>query len=433
MGIGGWVYRTVLRGARAASPLAASGDSKLARGLRGRRGAAERLAAWGREERDPSRDTAWFHAPSVGEGMMARAVMEALRARCPDVQLVYTYFSPSAVPFAHRIPADVRGYLPWDLPERVAPVLDAVEPTVLAFTKTEVWPELTAAARARAVPVVLVGGTLPAGAGRLRWPARPFLRPTFRRLERVAAVSDDDARRFRRLGVSPARILVSGDPGIDSAAERAAAADPGAPYLVPFRADPRPTLVAGSTWPPDEDVLVLAAGRVRDRTPELRLVVAPHEPDPGNVEPLLEALEAGGWRVARLGAVEEAGSARGVDAVVVDRVGVLAALYTVGTVAYVGGGFGDDGLHSVLEPTAAGLPVLFGPNHGNAPAAGRLLEEGAAREVGDARGLARALGRWLDDEDVRRRAGRRARAFIDRHRGAAERCAGLVLEVMGGG
>lgn len=433
MSIGAWLYRTTLRGARLASPLLGFGDSKLARGIRGRRRAVERLVRWGRQARDPARPVVWFHAPSVGEGLVARAVAEALSGRRPELQVVYTYFSPSAVAFADRFPADVRGYLPWDLPDEVEPVLDALDPAALVFTKTEVWPELTSAAADRAVPALLVGGTLPADAGRLRWPARPFLRPTFRSLVRVGAVAGGDADRFRRLGVPPARCEVTGDPGIDSASERAGGADPGSPHLRPFHDTRRPTLVAGSTWPEDEDVLVPAATRVRDAHPELRLIVAPHEPTPAHVRPLLEALDAGGWRVERLGAVEEAGSAAGVDAVVVDRVGVLAQLYTVGRVAYVGGGFGGDGLHSVLEPAAAGLPVLFGPRHRNARAAGDLLDRKAAREVAGAEEMARRLRVWLEDDEERRRAGERARRYIDEHRGAADRSAELVLEVMDGG
>ncbi len=430
MSIGAWLYRAALRGARLASPLLGTGDSKLARGIRGRRKAVERLVEWGRRERDPGRPVVWFHAPSVGEGLMARAVIEALRERRPDVQVVYTYFSPSAVAFADRVPADVREYLPWDLPDAVRPSLDALAPAALAFTKTEVWPEVARAAREREIPVLLLGGTLPPDAGRLRWPARPFLRPTFARLVGVGAIADDDAARFRRLGVPPERCVVTGDPGIDSAAARVGGTDPGLPFLRPFRDAGRPTLVAGSTWPADEDVLLPACTRLRDERPELRLIVAPHEPTPGHVEPLLEALRAGGWRSERLGPVEAEGSAAGVDAVVVDRVGVLAQLYTVGDAAYVGGGFGTDGLHSVLEPAAAGLPVLFGPNHRNARAAGELLERDAAREVVDAEGLARVLARWLDDDEARRRAGERARAYIDEHRGAAARSAELLLEVM---
>jgi 3-deoxy-D-manno-octulosonic-acid transferase len=100
--------------------------------------------------------------------------------------------------------------------------------------------------------------------------------------------------------------------------------------------------------------------RVREGVEEVRLVVAPHEPEPEHVRGLLAALRERGWRSGTL-AEAEGGGVGGLDAVVVDRVGVLAHLYTVGMAAYVGGGFGDDGLHSVLEPAAAALPVAFGP------------------------------------------------------------------------
>jgi len=421
------LYGLVIRALRAVTPLAARGDSKLARGIRGRRSAAEVLIQWAREERDPGRPVAWFHAPSVGEGFQARAVAEALLRLRPEVQVVYTYFSPSAVAFADRMPASRSGYLPWDLPEEVGAVLDALSPDLLAFTKTEVWPVLSAEAAARGVPIYLVGASLPEGAGRLRPGARWLLRPAFRRLRRVAAISEEDARRFPALGVDPGRVAVTGDPGIVSAVERAGAADPEASHLRPFRDDPRPTLVAGSTWPPDEKRLVPAASRARERFPELRLIVAPHEPTHEHVDPLCGALRNRGWRVALLSEVEAGGSCGGASAVVVDRVGVLAELYTVGTLAYVGGGFDDQGLHSVLEPAAAGVPVLFGPAHSNARAAAALLEAGGARSVATEDELEGTLNDWLADPEEARRAGGRGRAYIERHLGAARRTAELLV------
>lgn len=419
-------YRLTVRALRAVSPLAARGDSKLARGIRGRRDAAATLVERAREERDPDRPLAWIHAPSVGEGFQALAVVEALLELRADVQVVYTYFSPSAGPFAGRMPAIHAGFLPWDLPDETGPVLEALRPDLLAFTKTEVWPVLSAEAARRGVPLFLVGGSLPAGAGRLSAPGRWILRPAFRRLRSVAAISAEDAGRFPILGVSPDRIVVTGDPGVDSAAQRLAETDPDASHLRPFRQDPRPTLIAGSTWPPDEERLVPAASRVRRVEPDLRIVVAPHEPTADHVESLVDALDGAGWRVALLAEVEERGSAAEADAVVVDRVGVLAELYTVGTLAYVGGGFHGEGLHSVLEPAAAGLPVLFGPEHGTARAARELREcaGGVAAESQDE--LAAALAGWLRHPETARRAGRRAREYVEGHRGAARRTAELL-------
>lgn len=425
------VYAAAVRGARVASPLVARGDSKIARAVRGRRGVVERLEAWARTGRDRRRHLLWIHAPSVGEGLQARAVLEATLERRPDLQTVFTHFSPSAEALASRMPADVADYLPWDVPGEVDPVLDVLQPDLVAFTKTEVWPVLSRSARRRGIPTALVAATLPEDSSRLRWPAREVLRPALGRLAAVLAIAPDDAERFRRLGARGDRIQVTGDPGIDSAAARAGATDPDAAWLAPFRRTPRPTIVAGSTWPPDEEVLVEAVSAVREARPGLRMVVAPHEPTEEHLRPLEAALQRRGWVTARLGAVEAAGSTAGLDAVVVDRVGVLAQLYSVGVVAYVGGGFHGDGLHSVLEPAAAGLPVTFGPRHSNARAAADLVEEGGARVVDGPAALARVLQGWLSDEGARTRWGKAARGYIEAHRGAAVRTAERVLEILG--
>lgn len=431
------LYRLAQGGVRAAGPalglVPGIRTSKLARGIRGRRDAHEVLARWGREGRDPARPVVWFHAPSVGEGLQARAVIEALRRRRSDVQVVFTHFSPSAEALARRVPADVAGYLPWDLAGPMRRALDALRPDALAFTKTEVWPVLAALAAARGTPSALVAGTLPAGAGRLRRPARALLYPTWRALAKVAAIAEEDGHRFEELGVHPERVRVTGDPGIDSALQRAEAAPADAPYLRPFHAAPRPTLVAGSTWPPDEAVVVPALAELRSGggaadgvDQDLRVIVAPHEPTPSRVRALLRRLEAQGRKSATLAEVEAAGSAAGVDAVVVERVGVLAHLYTAGTVAYVGGGFHAAGLHSVLEPAAARLPVTFGPRHANARAAAELLSAGGAVEVDGPGALTAALRRWLHDAAALDYAAGRAHDYIDAHRGAADRTAAIL-------
>lgn len=357
------------------------------------------------------------------------AVVEALRTARPEVQVVFTHFSPSAEALAARMPAEAVDYLPWDLPSPMRTSLDAVRPGLVVFTKTEVWPVLVADAERRGVPTALVGGSLPPGAGRARWPARLLLRPTWSRMSLVAAIDAEDARGFASLGVRPDVIHVTGDPGIDSAAARAGAADPEASYLEPFHRTTAPTVVAGSTWPADEAVLLPALRDTRGRTGAVRVVVAPHEPTPGHVEALVRRLGAGGWRPVTLSEVERSGL-EGRDAVVVDRVGVLAHLYTVATVAYVGGGFHDAGLHSVLEPAAAGVPLAFGPRHRNARAAADLVGVGGARVGTDRARLADIFSTWLLDPRQRDYAATAARGYIQRHAGAADRSARLLLSLL---
>ncbi len=353
-------------------------------------------------------------------------MLEALRARRPGLQAVFTHLSPSAEDLAARMSADWAGYLPWDLPDDVARALESTRPHVVAFTKTEVWPVFVEEASRRHVPVALVGGTVPVGARRARPAARALLRSTWERLSLVGAVSDADAERFVPLGVPVEVIRVTGDPAVDTAAERAGGADPDAPWLRPFHEDPRPTLVAGSTWPSDLEVLLPALERVRERVRGLRAVVAPHEPSDENVGALLANMAGRGWRARSLAEVEEEGGAAGVDVVVVDRVGVLAHLYTVADAAYVGGGFHGAGLHSVLEPAAARTPVLFGPRHTNAQAAWDLQLAGGGKRIHGPEDLAETAALWLSDRAARDYAAERAFGYIDARLGAAARSAELL-------
>jgi 3-deoxy-D-manno-octulosonic-acid transferase len=413
----------------AAAPVAARSGSKTARALAGRQEAGEALRAWGLEHRNPGLPGIWIHAPSVGEGLVARAVLEALAGRRAGLEAVFTHLSPSAEALAAGMPAAWAGYLPWDVPREVARSLDAVRPGAVVFTRTEVWPVLVAEAHRRGVPLAMVGGIVRPGAGRSRWWARAVLRSTWRRLSLACAVTGADADGFARMGVPTSVLQVTGDPGIDSAAARAGGPEVDEPWLVPFVEEPRPTVVAGSTWPSDLRVLLPALDRARRAVPGLRVVVAPHEPTSAVVADIFSDFFASGWRGATLAEVEAVG-AGDVDVVVVERMGVLARLYRVADVAYVGGGFHGAGLHSVLEPAAAGVPVLFGPRHANARAAGDLAEVGGGRSVASARALEEALVHWLTDGAAHSYAGGRASGYIHAHRGAAERTAALVDDLL---
>jgi 3-deoxy-D-manno-octulosonic-acid transferase len=176
---------------------------------------------------------------------------------------------------------------------------------------------------------------------------------------------------------------------------------------------------------------------------QLRLVIAPHEPTPEHLAALdgkLDYCMPAEMRRVRLSSLLPAHGAqplaardpapRDWDAVVVDVIGVLAELYTVASLAYVGGGFHGKGLHSVIEPAAAGVPVLFGPRWRGSRDARLLLEAGAARSARDRRDLAAALTAWLTDETARASAGLAARAVVERGRGAADRSVQLVIDLV---
>jgi len=423
------VYALAGQFARAAAAVAPSGSGKRARTLRARRGIRKRFAAWGASGRDASRPLLWVHAPSVGEGLQARPVLELARRLRPDLQLAYTFYSPSAEAFARSLDVDFADYLPFDTGGDAAAALDALRPTALVFSKLDVWPVLTAAASKRGVPTALVSATLSAGSSRRSPLASLGLRDAYATLEAVAAISDEDAERLTELGARRDRVTGTGDTRFDQAWRRAHAVDRSAAFLAPLLGD-RFTLVAGSTWPADEAVLLEAWVTVRRQNPKARLVIAPHEPTDAHLAPIERWAQANRIPLARLSDVEK-GPVKDADAVLVDRVGVLAELYAAGSAAFVGGGFHDAGLHSVLEPAACALPVCFGPRHANSRDAGLLLAAGGAASVGTARVLAEQLKRWMSSEALRTHAGAAARSVVEQGLGADTRTWAVIEGLLG--
>lgn len=350
---------------------------KLRAGLLGRAGTVDRFTEWGRVHRDASRPLVWLHASSVGEGLQAETVLRALRSAHRNWQFAYTHFSPSASELARRLPVDIADYLPWDRAGDVGAALDALRPSALVFCKLDLWPELATRAATRGAAVGLIAAAVSPHSKRLRWPARALLRSGYRAVALAGAISEADADRLSALGVGRERIEVTGDPRFDSALQRARAILPSDPLLRFGRG--APTLVAGSTWPEDERALLRAFALVRAQHPDARLIVVPHEPTPEHLA-AVEGLagDAGLPIPVRLSAVSGEGP---VPLLLVDRLGELATLYAGATLAYVGGGFGRVGLHSVLEPAACGVPVLFGPRWQGSPEARGLLERRAAIPV----------------------------------------------------
>ena len=411
------------------APVAAAVSEKAARGHRRRAGAAARLARWAVAKRDPRRPLVWMHAPSVGEGLQAASVLGALRARVPGIQVVYTHFSPSAERFARHVGADVADYLPYDTPGAAAILLDALGPDLLVFAKLDLWPELASAAGDRGVPVAIIAATVRPHSGRLRNPARALLRPGYEAVSAAAAVSPGDRDGLVALGVAADRIRIVGDPRADSVLSRISAVPADAP-LLRFGTG-GPTLVAGSTWPADEDVLLAAFGRLRRNEPRARLILVPHEPTERHLARIqAEARRLGVPRPVRLSAADGP-----VPLMVVDRVGALATIYGAGVIAYVGGGFGRAGLHSVLEPAAWRLPVIFGPEWGESRDARLLIDARGAAGLSErepAEQLVRWWSNWLADDAARVEAGARAHEVVVREAGASDRSAAILAQLLAG-
>jgi 3-deoxy-D-manno-octulosonic-acid transferase len=415
-------YEGIARAARVLAAVAPSSNRKLVATFAARRGAVARYEGFAR---DTTRPLLWMHAPSVGEGLQARPVLDMVRQRQPGTQLAYSYFSPSARTFAASLDVDFHDVLPFDTTPDMRAVLQALAPTALVFSKLDVWPTLAREASRRGVRLGLVSATLAAGSSRRSGIAGALLREAYGQLERVGAISTEDADRLVSLGVPARRITITGDTRYDQVWARTRHIERAAALLAPLRG-PRPTLVAGSTWPADEAALLPAWHAVAARHRDIRLVIAPHEPTTAHLAPIIDWAASSGLRLARLGSAD----AITADVVLVDRVGVLGDLYDVAQLAFVGGGFHAAGLHSVLEPAAFGTPVLFGPHHEASRDARLLLDADAALTIPDGAALASTLESWARGDVQWRTAGSNARRVVHSGLGAAERSYALVAELL---
>ena len=401
---------------------------KLVESRRGRLVAGRRWVHWARDSRT-ERPLVWFHAASVGESQVIHPIAARLRERHRSLQTVLTFSSPSMAAWPEPPGVDRIDYAPADIPSTVAAVFNALRPSIIIVSRGDLWPEMVHGALSRHVPVAVVGGAVGRGSTRLRWPVRQLLAAVHKRLAFVGARSAEDASRWIRLGARQEVVHVTGDPRNDYILERVRGKS--VPQPLSAWGSAGHVMVAGSTHPQDEELLIDAFAVIASSDKAARLLVVPHEPGPASVRRIVSQA-----RRLRLEAEPWNGSPAEIRApiVAVDQVGVLGDLYAVGTLAYVGGGFGTSGVHSLAEPAAWGVPVLAGPGVFNDAAAQPLLESGGVATISGPDQLPELVEKWtqwLSDPDARSVAGRAALSQIrcgaaDESVQALERLLGIV-------
>ena len=419
-------YDLAWRAVNAIAPLVPSSGNKIARTLKSRVKLLERITGWAGAHRDTSRPLLWMHASSVGESLQALPVLNLFRERNHDLQIVFTFFSPSAEAAAKKFPADFVSYLPFDTSSSMRRVIESLEPSVVVFSKLDVWPTLVSEAKKAGVPTAIISATLHADSGRRSMLASLLLGDAYASLDSIGAISAADRANIIELGAHEDRVEVTGDTRFDQVWRRREQGGP--TELLDHLRSTRPTIVAGSTWGADEAHLLPAFAQTRKQHQRVRLIIAPHEPGEKHIGLLANWATANSFTFARLDDPKSAGA----DVVVVDRVGVLGDLYALADIAYVGGGFHRAGLHSVLEPAAFGKPVIFGAPFGRSRDAEVLVAESAARSVGTTEELGGILTHWLTDSNSRTAAGAAAEQVVKRGLGAAEASYQLVEKLLRG-
>lgn len=356
------------------------------------------------------RGATWLHAASVGEVTALAPFVRELRRRFrgPLAISVMTATGRAQAKALFGLPV---AFAPVDAPPAVRRWLERAAPRALIVAETELWPVWMRAMSARG-PVLWVNGRISDRSFPKYRLVAPLMAAVFARFSRLIVISDRDRRRAVALGAPSRRIDVAGNLKLDALAPAIRAAGvPAGRWLV-----------AGSTRPGEEAVLLDALRRVRTRHPRAGLILAPRHPRRvGEVE---ELIRGAGFSCAR-----RSRGRRPADVILVDTLGELAALYRAGFAAFVGGTLAPIGGHNVLEPAVAGVPVVFGPSLENVreDAAGLVSARGAV-VVRDAAALARIWSDWLDRPVAARDAGRRARGYVRSRQGVAKRVVKILRE-----
>ncbi len=361
-----------------------------------------------RDNIEPDGGYIWVHASSLGEFEQGRPLIERIKRERPEARVLLSFFSPSGYEVRKNYPmADVVVYLPFDVPQLVKQFLDLAKPAVAIFVKYEFWGNYLTELQRRGIPTYVISAHFR--------PSQVFFKPwggMFRRILRCFTtifVQNEDSRQLLK-SVGITRVEVSGDTRFDRVADvRAAARE--FPTIAALTAGSPFTLVAGSTWPADEDLII----PYFNSHPDMKLILAPHEFD----RERLHALMARVTRPVGLYSETSPEAARSLDCVIIDSFGLLSSLYRYGNVAYVGGGFGA-GIHNICEAAVYGIPVVFGPNHGKFREATELVACDAAFTVASRDECEGTLNRLIGDKNALQRAGHAAAHYINSHTGATE-------------
>ncbi len=362
----------------------------------------------------------WVHAASVGEFEQARPVIERLRQTDPACSVVISFQSPSGYNMRKDYPgADAVFYHPVDSRANAKKLVKLIKPDIVMIMRYDFWLNHLFEARQSGAELILVGAVLQDSSVYFRPVVHRFYRQIFRLFDHICTVSDNDKKKFA-LGFGIDNAVTAGDPRFDQVWKRSRRSDPQS--LLGARYTGRTVLVAGSTWEKDEELLLAAFRKPHDN---LSLILVPHETDTGTIRRIEEQLGSHGLSHHLFTSLPEDSDPDSV--LVVDTTGVLAELYALADIAYVGGGFGIN-VHNTLEPAVYGIPVLFGPRHHNSPEAEALVTVGGATEIHTAHELEKVIASLASDTTKRKEQGEIAGTYVRERLGATDIISAMIME-----
>lgn len=389
--------------------VAALGHRKARAMVRGQRDSWRIL----REKIDPTARYVWFHAASLGEFEQGLPLIERLRREQPSRKILLTFFSPSGYEVRKDYKgADVVCYLPFDSPTAARRFIKWARPEMAFFIKYEFWRNYIDVLSKKSIPIYSVSSIFRPGQIFFRWYGRKYAR-CLRRITHFFVQNERSVELLRTIGVQD-NVTIVGDTRFDRVIDIRNNARP-LPLVEQFTRAKEDSnaapfvLVAGSSWQPDEDILLDYV----NRHPDLRLVIAPHVVNDAHIQEIEQKLTTPALRYSQA-TLENVDDYR---VLIIDGYGLLSSIYRYATVAYVGGGFGV-GIHNVPEAAVYGIPVIIGPNHQRFAEAVALIANGGCKSIKNAEDFSVIMDDFLENPAHIAQAGSAAGDYIHQNAGA---------------
>lgn len=358
----------------------------------------------------PDDKIAWFHCASLGEFEQGRPVIELFKEKYPEYKILLTFYSPSGFEIRKNYEyADFVFYLPLDTPTNAKRFLNIVHPKYVFFIKYEFWYFFLREINARNIPLYLVSGIF-------RGNQRFFNKYAFKSRKMLSwftyfFVQNEESKDLLK-SINLENVMVTGDTRFDRVfAITQQSKD--LPLIEKFAKD-NLVVVAGSTWKPDEDILIKY---INESAISFKMIIAPHEIYAENINRIIKSI-SGSKCVVKYSEMNEDHS-KVADVLIIDSIGLLSSVYKYGNLGYIGGGFGK-GIHNILEAATFGLPIIFGPKYEKFNEAVDLVNNGGAFSVSDYSGLMENLNSLLNDTEKLHNLSEISSGYIKKNKGATK-------------
>lgn len=361
------------------------------------------------EKIQPEDKTIWFHAASLGEFEQGLPVMEKIKTEFPKHTIVVTFFSPSGYEVRkNNTIADATIYLPLDTKSNAKKFLKLVHPDLVFFIKYEYWPNYLNELKKQHIKTYLISGIFRENQAFFKWYGG-FYRNALKAFDYFFVQNESSKKLLQSLSFN--NVKISGDTRFDRVVailERDNSLD----FIEQFKNNTT-TIVIGSSWPKDENLLVNYINQTKEN---VKFIIAPHNIKTEQIQELKNSIS----KKTVLFSEKENQDLSDYDVLIVDAIGILTKIYSYADIAYVGGGFGNPGVHNILEPATFGIPIVVGPNFSHFAEAVALVHQEGCISISNQNGLNDAFSNLISNEDIRHEKGHICSTFVQMNKGATD-------------